>query len=91
MFSFIAAALANFCSGWMWLVIAKTGGLEIVSTDDADTPIAQGIAPTLTVDVWEHADYIDYRNARPAYLEAWWDILNWRFVESQFERERLAA
>ena len=88
---FLAAALANFGSGWTWLVVGASGALQIVSTDDADTPIAHGITPLLTVDVWEHAYYIDYRNARAKYLEAWWEIVDWTFVESQFERERLAA
>jgi len=89
--SFLAAAAGNFGSGWTWLVVAADGSLEIINTDDADTPIARGLTPILTVDVWEHAYYIDYRNARPRYLEAWWDIVNWSFVESQFEQERLAA
>ena len=89
--AFLAAALANFASGWTWLVVGENGALEIVSTDDADTPIAQGMTPILTVDVWEHAYYIDYRNARAEYLDAWWGIVDWTFVESQFERERLAA
>ena len=89
--TFLTAAAGNFGSGWTWLVIGQDGGLEIISTDDADTPIAHGVTPILTVDVWEHAYYIDYRNARPKYLEAWWDIINWRFVESQFEQQRLAS
>ena len=89
--AFLAAAMANFASGWTWLVVGENGVLEIISTDDADTPIARGITPILTVDVWEHAYYIDYRNARAEYLDAWWGIVDWTFVESQFERERLAA
>lgn len=89
--AFLTAAAGNFGSGWTWLVMSQSGGLEIVSTDDADTPVARGVKPILTVDVWEHAYYIDYRNARPKYLEAWWEIINWKFVESQFEQVRLAA
>ena len=83
--AFFAAAGSNFASGWTWLGVGEAGQLEILNTDDADTPIARGITPILTVDVWEHAYYIDYRNSRRAYLEAWWGIVNWRFVEAQFE------
>ena len=74
----------NFGSGWTWLV--KTAdGLEIVNTDDADTPIAHGQTPLLTVDVWEHAYYLDYQNARPAYLETFVEkLLNWEFAASNF-------
>ena len=74
----------NFGSGWTWLV--KDGdGLAIVNTDDADTPIKHGQTPLLTVDVWEHAYYLDYQNARPAYLETFVDkLLNWEFAASNF-------
>ncbi len=89
--AFLSAAAGNFASGWTWLVIGESGGLEILNTDDADTPLAKGVKPVLTVDVWEHAYYIDYRNARADYLAAWWDIIDWAFVASQFEQGRLAA
>jgi Fe-Mn family superoxide dismutase len=89
--AFLSAAAGNFGSGWTWLVVGANGGLEVINTDDADTPIARGIKPLLTVDVWEHAYYIDYRNARPKYLDAWWDIVDWAFVEAQFEQVRQAA
>ena len=74
----------NFGSGWTWLV--KEGdGLAIINTDDADTPIKHGQTPLLTVDVWEHAYYLDYQNARPAYLETFVDkLLNWEFAASNF-------
>ena len=74
----------NFGSGWTWLV--KDGdGLAIINTDDADTPIKHGQTPLLTVDVWEHAYYLDYQNARPAYLETFVDkLLNWEFAASNF-------
>ncbi len=74
----------NFGSGWTWLV--KDGdGLAIMNTDDADTPIKHGKTPLLTVDVWEHAYYLDYQNARPAYLETFVDkLLNWEFAASNF-------
>lgn len=79
---FSAAATSNFGSGWTWLVKTSDGALEIVNTDDAANPMTQGYVPLLTCDVWEHAYYIDYRNARPAYLEAFWKLVNWDFVAS---------
>ncbi len=81
---FAAAALSNFGSGWTWLVKTSQGGLEIVNTDDAENPMTQGHVPLLTCDVWEHAYYIDYRNARPAYVEAFWKLVNWDFVASNY-------
>ncbi len=80
---FSASAAGNFGSGWTWLVQAADGTLDIVNTDDAETPLTQdGLTPLLTCDVWEHAYYIDYRNARPAYLEAFWAVVNWKFAAS---------
>jgi Fe-Mn family superoxide dismutase len=76
---FNAAAAAQFGSGWAWLV--KDGdGLAIVTTSDAGNPLTDGKQPVLTCDVWEHAYYIDYRNARPKYLENFWNLVNWDFV-----------
>jgi Fe-Mn family superoxide dismutase len=77
---FSTAAATNFGSGWTWLVKGNSGDLEIFNTDDADTAIKHGKTPLLTLDVWEHAYYIDYRNARPKYIEAFWNIVNWDFV-----------
>jgi Fe-Mn family superoxide dismutase len=74
------SAVSNFGSGWTWLVKNAQGELEIVNTSDADNPLTQGKTPILTIDVWEHAYYIDYRNARPKYIEAWWHLLNWDFI-----------
>lgn len=82
--AFIKSATTNFASGWTWLVITDGGGLEILNTDDADTPLAHGRVAVLTCDVWEHAYYVDYRNGRGTYLEAWWSIINWDFVASTF-------
>lgn len=83
--AFNAKAVGNFGSGWTWLVKNSDGSLEIVNTDDADTPIAKGSAtPLFTCDVWEHAYYIDYRNARPKYLEAFWALVNWEFAAANF-------
>ncbi len=77
---FTAAATGHFGSGWAWLVKNADGSLAVESTHDADTPIAHGRKPLLTCDVWEHAYYIDYRNARAAYLDAFWKIVNWGFA-----------
>ncbi len=77
---FTAAAVAVFGSGWTWLVKNADGSLGIYSTANAGTPITEGKTPLLTCDVWEHAYYIDYRNARPGYVEKFWDIVNWEFV-----------
>ena len=81
---FAAAALGNFGSGWTWLVRNNAGGLEIVNTDDAENPMTQDYLPLLTCDVWEHAYYIDYRNKRPDYIDAFWQLLNWEFVASNY-------
>jgi Fe-Mn family superoxide dismutase len=76
------AGAAQFGSGWAWLVL-KDGGLEIAKTANADTPLAHGLKPVLTVDVWEHAYYLDYQNRRPDYLKAFiQNLINWDFVNS---------
>ncbi|MFQ3789960.1 superoxide dismutase [Halomonas sp. A29] len=82
--AFTAHAVGNFGAGWTWLIKTEEGGVDIVNTSNADTPIAHGQTPLLTVDVWEHAYYIDYRNARPKYLENVWSVLNWDFVAQNF-------
>lgn len=82
---FTNAAINNFGSGWTWLVKDASGKLSIVSTSNAGTPITQGLEPVLTCDVWEHAYYIDTRNARPAYLENFWQLVNWDFVASNLK------
>ncbi|HGN3019381.1 TPA: Fe-Mn family superoxide dismutase, partial [Pseudomonas aeruginosa] len=75
------AATKNFGAGWTWLVKKTDGSLAIVNTSNAGTPISGDDKPLLTVDIWEHAYYIDYRNARPKYLENFWALVNWKFVE----------
>ena len=77
---FTADAASQFGSGWAWLVSAPSGGLSIVTTSNAGNPLRDGDKPLLTCDVWEHAYYIDYRNARPQYLGHFWDLVNWDFV-----------
>lgn len=76
---FTNASVGQFGSGWGWLV-DNNGKLEILSTPNAGNPMTDGKKPLLTCDVWEHAYYVDYRNARPKYLEAFWDLVNWDFV-----------
>lgn len=80
--------MANFASGWAWLVKSKSdNGLGIIETDDAQTPLTdEGVVPLLTCDVWEHAYYIDHRNARAKYLEAWWKLVNWDFANRNYEK-----
>ena len=79
---FSQTAVGTFGSGWAWLVKDKDGKLEIVSTSNAGNPMTDGKQPLLTCDVWEHAYYIDYRNARATYVEKFWDLVNWNFVAS---------
>jgi Fe-Mn family superoxide dismutase len=74
------AAITQFGSGWAWLVRNPDGSLAVEQTSNAGTPLKDGKKPLLTVDVWEHAYYIDYRNARPKYLEAFWNVVNWEFA-----------
>jgi Fe-Mn family superoxide dismutase len=81
---FSKSAATNFGSGWTWLVKKSSGKLEIVNTDDADSALRNGDTPVLTIDVWEHAYYIDKRNARPAYIESWWSVVNWDFAAKNF-------
>lgn len=79
--AFTKSAATNFGSGWTWLVKQADGALAIVNTSNAGSPITEaGVTPILTVDVWEHAYYIDYRNARPNYLNAYWALVNWEFA-----------
>ena len=81
---FAAAAVGNFASGWTWLV-AGDDGLSIVSTDDAVTPLRHGQRALLTIDVWEHAYYLDYQNARAAYVDAFIEhLINWEFASANY-------
>lgn len=79
---FSKAAAGQFGSGWAWLVKDGAGNLAIETTANAGTPITEGKTAILTCDVWEHAYYIDYRNARPSYIEAWWNVVNWDHANS---------
>lgn len=78
--AFNKSAAGNFGSGWTWLVKKSDGSVDIVNTSNAATPLTTSDVPLLTCDVWEHAYYIDYRNARPKYLEHFWNVANWDFA-----------
>ena len=82
--AFQASALGNFGSGWTWLVKKADGSLDIANTSNAATPLTGSDRPLLTCDVWEHAYYIDYRNARAKYLENFWNLANWDFAAKNF-------
>ena len=85
---FIAAGTTQFGSGWAWLSL-KNGKLEVTKTPNGESPLVHGGKPLLGVDVWEHSYYIDYRNARPKYLEAWFDnLVNWEHVELLYEEAK---
>ena len=81
---FTKSAVTNFGSGWTWLVNGENG-LEIINTSNAGTALTSGKTALLTCDVWEHAYYVDYRNARPQYVEAFWNLVNWDFVEGNLD------
>ena len=80
--AFSKSAATNFGSGWTWLVKKADGSVAIENTSNAHCPLQGDSTPLLTIDVWEHAYYIDYRNARPKYIEAFWSLVNWDFVAS---------
>lgn len=82
---FSQTARTVFGSGWAWLVFNKNGALAIVPSFNQDTPISQGLRPLLCIDVWEHAYYLKYQNRRPDYIDAWWHVVNWDFVEDVFQ------
>lgn len=77
---FTQTAITTFGSGWAWLAQDSSGALSIISTSNAATPMTSNLTALLTCDVWEHAYYIDYRNMRPDYLNAFWSLINWDFV-----------
>jgi Fe-Mn family superoxide dismutase len=81
---FNKAGMTRFGSGWAWLVMNSAGALSVVSTANQDNPISDGLVPLLGVDVWEHAYYLKYQNLRGDYLAAWWNTVNWTYVENTF-------
>ncbi len=84
--AFAANSIGLFGSGWGWLVADGDGNLELIQTSNADTALLSGKTPLLTCDVWEHAYYIDARNDRAKYLDAFWQLVNWNFVSQQFAK-----
>lgn len=84
--AFTQAATTHFGSGWAWLVVNENGKLEVLSTANQDTPISQGKAPILALDVWEHAYYLKYRNVRPDYIKAFFDVINWEKVAELYSK-----
>lgn len=83
---FSKAAATLFGSGWAWLVKTSSGELEIVQTSNAANPMTEGKAPIMTCDVWEHAYYLDKQNARPAYIEDFWKIVDWKVISERFSK-----
>jgi Fe-Mn family superoxide dismutase len=82
---FSTSAVTNFGSGWTWLIQNKDGTVEIANTSNAGCPLSDGQHPVLTIDVWEHAYYVDKRNARPAYVKEFWNLVNWDFVNENLK------
>ena len=89
--AFTRSAVEKFGSGWTWLVWMRNGRLAVTSTSDADTPLRTGDQPLLACDIWEHAYYIDYRSDRAKYLDAFWEIANWKFAQENLERSKALA
>jgi superoxide dismutase, Fe-Mn family len=83
--SFEAAGKGRFGSGWVWLIKTAQGKLEVTTTPNQDSPIAEGIFPVMGNDLWEHAYYLKYQNRRPEYLKAWWRVVNWPEISKRFE------
>ncbi|MGT2925801.1 superoxide dismutase SodA [Streptococcus cuniculipharyngis] len=83
--AFTAAATTRFGSGWAWLVVNAEGKLEVMSTGNQDSPIMDGKQPILGLDVWEHAYYLNYRNVRPNYIKAFFDVINWNKVDELYQ------
>jgi Fe-Mn family superoxide dismutase len=83
---FSKAAATRFGSGWAWLVL-DGGNLKVMSTANQDNPVSEGLEPVVGLDVWEHAYYLKYQNRRADYIAAWWNVVNWKAVGEQFERQ----
>jgi Fe-Mn family superoxide dismutase len=88
---FTELAVANFGSGWTWLVTDRRGGLDVVNTGNAENPLRGGKQPLLVCDVWEHAYYVDHENRRPDYLKAFWELVDWERVAGRYEAAQRAA
>jgi superoxide dismutase, Fe-Mn family len=86
--AFNDAGVKRFGSGWSWLVLDRSGKLQVVSTANQDNPISDGLYPVLGNDVWEHAYYLKYQNRRPEYLNAWWNVVNWEEITKRYAQAR---
>ena len=89
--AFNDAGTKRFGSGWAWLVLGRDGKLQVTSTANQDSPLMEGLHPIMGNDVWEHAYYLKYRNRRPEYLAAWWNVVNWDEIAKRFEHARKGA
>lgn len=85
---FNKASKTVFGSGWAWLCFDKNKKLVISTTHNQDSPLKQGLQPLLGLDVWEHAYYLKYQNRRPEYIDAWWHVINWDYVQEQYENNK---
>lgn len=83
---FLQKATGFFGSGWVWLALNMQGALVLYATPNHDLPQRVGLIPLLVVDLWEHAYYVKYQNRRPEFLAAWWNLINWTFVEQQYQQ-----
>ncbi len=83
---FTNAAKTRFGSGWAWLILDKSGDIAVTSTGNQDSPVSEGAEPLLGLDVWEHAYYLHYQNRRPDYITAWWNVINWDYVEERYKK-----
>ncbi|HKF36537.1 MAG TPA: superoxide dismutase [Ktedonobacteraceae bacterium] len=86
--AFNDAGVKRFGSGWAWLVLDRSGKLQVISTANQDSPLMDGMFPVMGNDVWEHAYYLKYQNRRPDYLAAWWNVVNWDVIAHRYEQGR---
>jgi superoxide dismutase, Fe-Mn family len=82
--AFTKASVSLFGSGWVWLVKNQNGSLEIIQENNAGNPLRKGLKPILNCDVWEHSYYLDYQNRRPEYINAFWNLIDWKEIEKRF-------
>ena len=87
----IDAGKGRFGSGWSWLIVDDQGKLQVIDTQNQDSPLTMGYTPLLGIDVWEHAYYLNYQNRRPDYLDAWFNTVNWEYVNKRFEAARAGS
>ena len=86
--AFNDAGVKRFGSGWTWLVLDRSGKLQVMSTANQDSPLTEGLYPVMGNDVWEHAYYLKYQNRRPEYLNAWWNVVNWNEIARRYAEGR---